>query len=217
VSEECVAGCCPHDSAGPGAGCPGDLPYAPLPERAFHLRNCRLLPVRKIAAVTRVDREFITRLLYEAVTEARPLGSGRRTTRRTAEGEWLDQVMARLPQEHQVPAAQLAPSSGRGPSEIELLSALYADSAVRQALDRHGVPVVNPAGSAWKRFPEPQPLTTGLVSDLYEGCGLSLHHVELLTGRPAAAAGALLRASGVKLRPAGGRSPFMERWYLGKT
>ena len=60
VSDECPAGCCPHDSAPPGAGCPGDLPAAPLPERAFHLRNCRLLAVGKIAAVTGADREFIT-------------------------------------------------------------------------------------------------------------------------------------------------------------
>jgi len=131
--------------------------------------------------------------------------------------EWLDQIMADLPQEHQVPATQVAPSSSRGPSEIELLSALYADSEVRGVLDKHDVPVVTLTAPAWKRFPAPQPLTAALVGDLYEGCGLSLHHIELLTGRPAAAVGAVLRTSGVKLRPASGRSPFMERWRLGKT
>jgi hypothetical protein len=76
--------------------------------------------------------------------------------------------------------------------------------------------VASLSGPAWKRFPAPQPLTAGLVSDLYEGCGLSLHLIELLTGRPAAAVGAVLRASGIKLRPAGGRSPFMDRWRPGK-
>jgi hypothetical protein len=106
--------------------------------------------------------------------------------------------------------------SARGPSEIELLTALYADAEVRQVLDRYGVPVASLTGPAWKRFPAPQPLTAGLVSDLYEGCGLSLHHIELLIGRPAAAVGALLRASGIKLRPRG-RSPFTDRWRPGKA
>lgn len=216
MSEECLADCCPHDSVGPGTGCPGDIPDAPLPERVSHLRNCRLLPVNKIAAVTGVDREFVTMLLYEALADV----TVRRGARRADTGEWLDQIMADLPQEHQVPATQVAPSSpssSRGPSEIELLSALYADSEIRGVLDRHGVPVVTLAAPTWKRFPAPQPLTAALVSDLYEGCGLSLHHIELLTGRPAAAVGVVLRTSGVKLRPAGGRSPFMERYRLGKT
>jgi hypothetical protein len=217
VSTECPADCCPHDRAPVGAGCPGDLPAAPLPERAFHLRNCRLLPVNKIAAVTGADREFITRLLYEAVPEPARGAAARRPARPAGQDEWLDQVMADLPGEHQVPATRVAPSSSRGPSEIELLTALYADPEIRQVLDRHGVPVASLAGPAWSRFPAPQPLTAELVRDLYEACGLSLHHIELLTGRPAAAAGAVLRGGGVKLRPPGGRSPFMERWRLGKA
>jgi hypothetical protein len=217
VGEECLAGCCPHDDTSQGPGCPGDIPGAPLPERVSHLRNCRLLSVNKIAAVTGVDREFITRLLYAAAADVTARGTVRRGVRRADTDEWLDQLMADLPQGHQVPATQVAPSSSRGPSEIELLSALYADSEVRGVLDRHGVPVATLAAPVWKRFPAPQPLTVGLVSDLYEGCGLSLHHIELLTGRPAAAVGAVLRTSGVKLRPAGGRSPFMERWRLGKA
>jgi hypothetical protein len=174
-----------------------------------------LLSVRKIATVTGVGRQRITQLLYEVAIEDRPR-AGRRMKRRSAEEERLDQVMACLSEEQQVPAAQVAPPPSRGPSEIELLTALYTDSEVCRVLDRHGVPVVTLAGPAWRRFPAPQPLTAGLVSDLYESCGLSLHHIELLTGRPAAAAGAVLRASGVKLRPAGGRSPFMDRWRLGK-
>jgi hypothetical protein len=211
---ECPAGCCPHDSASLVEGCPGDLPGAPLPERVAHLRACQLLSVRRIAAVTGVDRQRITQLLYEVAIEDRPRGAWRRTTRRTrtAGDERLEQVLARLSEEQQRPATQVAPPSSRGPSEIELLAALYSDQEVRGVLDRHGIPVVTTAGPPWKRLPGPQPLTAGLVSDLYEGCGLGLHHIELLTGRPAAAAGALLRASGIKLRPPGGRSPFMDRW-----
>ena len=212
---ECPAGCCPHDSARLVEGCPGDLPGAPLPERAAHLRACQLMSIRKIASVTGVDRQRITQLLYEVAIEDRPRGAWRRTTRRTAADERLDQALVHPSAEKQAPATRVAPPSWRGPSEIELLAALYGAPEVRQVLDRHGVPVVTPAGPAWRRFPAPQPLTAGLVADLYEGCGLSLHHIELLTGRPAAAAGAVLRASSVRLRPPGGRSPFMERWRRG--
>lgn len=104
-----------------------------------------------------------------------------------------------------------APPS-RGPTDIELLAALYADPEVRRVLDRHGVPVVPDPGPIWRRFPVPHPLTAALVTDLYEGCGLSSQHIELLTGRPAAATRELLRASAVPMRAAGGRSPFMRRW-----
>jgi hypothetical protein len=209
---ECPAGCCPHDGVGLGEGCPQDLPDAPLPERVAHLRACQLLPAAKIAAVTGVDRRSVTRLLYEVATEASPRGAGRRRTREAAADEWLDQVTAHLSRPDPTPVTRTGVRSARGPSELELLSALYADPKVRRVLDRHGVPVVTLFGPAWQRFPAPQPLTAGLVADLYEGCGLSLHHIELLTGRPAAAAGAVLRASGIKLRLPGGRSPFTDRW-----
>ncbi len=213
---ECPAGCCPHDGVSLGKDCPRDLPDAPLPERVAHLRACQLLPVAKIAAVTGSDRRSIIRLLYEAATDAGPGGAVRRMTREAADDEWLDEIMAHLSSRDRRPAAQTGPSSSRGPSEVELLTALYADPEVRRVLDKHGVPVVTLAGPVWKRFPAPLPLTADLVSDLYEGCGLGLHHIELLTGRPAAAAGAVLRAKGIQLRPAGGRSPFMRRWRRGQ-
>jgi hypothetical protein len=105
----------------------------------------------------------------------------------------------------------------RGPSEVELLAVLYADEQVRRVLDRHGVPVVEAPGPISERFPAPHRLTKGLVADLYEGCGLSLRQIELLTGRPAAAAAAMLHSAGVNLRTAGGHSPFMRRWRQEQT
>jgi len=192
VSDECRAGCCPHGGASRLEGCPADLPGVPLWERVAHLRACQLMPVRKIAALTGADRALVTRLLYEAGAGGGPRGPARRMTRPL-------------------------PPPRRGPSEAELLAALYADAEVGRVLERHGVPVRALAGRPpWPRFPAPPSLTAGLVGDLYEGCGLSLHHIELLTGRPAAAAGAVLRASGVKLRPPGGRSPFTDRWRPGR-
>ena len=101
---------------------------------------------------------------------------------------------------------------GHGPSEIELIQALYADSMVSDVLTRHGMPKVPLPGPIWRRFPEPQRLTAELATELYSGCGLGLHHIELITGQPAGTVSRLMRASGVPLRPAGGRSPFMRRW-----
>ncbi|MGH3299517.1 MAG: hypothetical protein ACRDP7_47790 [Trebonia sp.] len=216
MSEECRAGCCPHGGAGQGPGCPGDLPGAPLGERVVHLRGCQLMPVQQIAALTGADRQFITRLLYQAVPSGGPRGPARRMTARTAEDARLDEVVARMALEDARPATWVAPPSWRGPSEIELLTALYADPEVRRVLDTHGIPVCPTTSSPWQRFPASRPLTADLAGDLYEGCGLGLHHIELLTGRPAAAVGAVLRAGGIKLRPRGGRSPFTDRWRPGR-
>jgi hypothetical protein len=205
---ECPGGCCPHDSFVLSAGCPGDLPLAPARERVAHLRACQLLPVNKIVAATGSDRQTISRLLFEIAAEASPGGPGWRTARRTAEDDWIDQVMADTPQQ----ARASGPRSARGPSQIELLTAMYADPGVRSVLEKHGVPMATPAGPSWKRFPAPLALTADLVSELYVGCGLGLSQIGLLTGRTSAAAGGVLRAKGIRLRPVGERSPFLRRW-----
>jgi hypothetical protein len=108
--------------------------------------------------------------------------------------------------------ARLRPRLRRGPSELELLEALYADAMVRAVLERHGVPIAPLSGPAWQRFPAAHNVTAELVAELYSDCGLALHHIELLTGRPAATMGGLLRASGVVLRNTATKSPFMRRW-----
>jgi len=205
---ECLGGCCPHDSLVLSMGCPGDLPLAPLRERVAHLRVCQLLPVHKIVAATGSDRQTISRLLFEIAAETSSGGPGRRTARQAADDDWLDQVMADTPWQ----ARMTVPPPSRGPSEIEVLTALYADQEVRQVLEKHGVPMATLAGPIRKRFPAPVALTADLVSDLYEGCGLGLNHIGLLTGRTSAAAGAVLHAKGIRLRPVGERSPFMRRW-----
>jgi hypothetical protein len=106
-------------------------------------------------------------------------------------------------------------SPRRGPSEIELIRALYADIMVSEVLARHGVPRAPPSGPIWQRFPAPGKLTAELAAELYSGCGLSLYHIELLTGQPTVTVSRLLHASEVPLRPAGGRYPFMRRWREG--
>lgn len=103
-------------------------------------------------------------------------------------------------------------ATARGVGPIELVSALYADPLVGETLDRHGIPVVPPGGPIWQRFPDPVPLTTDACTELYVTCGLSTIHIELLTGHPASAVRRMLHAAGVRLRPAGGRGPFLRRW-----
>lgn len=46
----------------------------------------------------------------------------------------------------------------------------------------------------------------------YVDCGLGTRPIELPSGQPAQTVRALLRRPGVRLRVAGGRSPFLRRW-----
>jgi len=92
-----------------------------------------------------------------------------------------------------------------------LVEALYTDPQVSAVLRRHGVDKVPPFGPIWARFPEPVPLTRDLVTELYEGCGVALAHIELLTGQPAETVRQHLARWGVALRARGGSCPFLRR------
>jgi hypothetical protein len=170
--------------------------------------RARGVPMRTRGRCNREDRTVIeeadladlyVRAGLSADEVGRMLGVSRRVVLRSAHDAGL-------------PVRIGGPPPRRGPSAIELIQALYADTVVRGALVRHGVPLVPRYGPIWQRFPAPHALTAGLAAELYSGCGLGLHHIELLTGQPAATVGSLLRASGIPLRHAGGRSPFMRRW-----
>lgn len=107
------------------------------------------------------------------------------------------------------------PEPSHGPTEIELVDALYADPLVRHALTRHHIARRPAGGPIWQRFPVPVTVSTELAEELYVSCGLGVRHIELLTGRPAQTILRLLRAQGITRRPAGGRSPFIRRWRAG--
>ena len=218
VSEECPRAAARMTAPARARAVPVTFPARRCPNGSSHLRNCRLLPVNKIAAVTGADREFDHPAAVRGRGRGQARGTARRMTRRADERRAARPGRRRMAQEHQVPV-----HAARAAVLARALGNRAAHRPVRRLGGPPGArPARRPRGSPWpgrpgRRFPAPQPLTAGLVSDLYEGCGLSLHHIELLTGRPAAAAGAVLRASGIKLRPPGGRSPFMERWRPGKA
>jgi hypothetical protein len=104
------------------------------------------------------------------------------------------------------------PPPGRGPTEITLIDALYADLHVAATVARHGLPVVPAGGSLAQRFPQRVPLSVDLLQELYVGAGVAVTHIELLTGQPVIGVTRALHAAGVPLRPPGGRCPFLRRW-----
>ena len=111
-----------------------------------------------------------------------------------------------------VPVRTGGPAPLSGPGEIELVRALYEDDLIASVLHAHDIRRVPPGGPIWERFPEPVPLSTPLVKDLYWNCGAGLSHIELLTGQPAMTVRGYMRRQGIPLRHPGGRTPFMRRW-----
>lgn len=126
-------------------------------------------------------------------------------------------VVLRAAHDEGFPVRVGGPEPRRGPAEIELVDALYADPLVQQAASRHGIIRRPASGPIWQRFPEPVPVSPELAEELYASCGLGLRHIELLSGQPAQTIRRLLLAQGISLRPPGGRSPFMRRWRAGLT
>jgi hypothetical protein len=92
-------------------------------------------------------------------------------------------VVLRTAHDEGMPVRMGGPPPSHGPTEIELIAALYADPDVRQVLARHGLPTVPPGGPVWQRFPVPVRLSPNLAEELYVSCGVGVRHIELL--RPA--------------------------------
>ncbi|MGH3492218.1 MAG: hypothetical protein ACRDRL_08340, partial [Sciscionella sp.] len=150
-----------------------------------------------------VDADRMTRMVL--VDDLSALDISRRT------GEPYGAVL-RTAHELGLPVRLYGDSSpATGPRDIELLCALYSDPQVHDALESHQVLPVAPGAARWQRFPVPVELTKSLLCDLYLDCGLSCHHIELLTGAPRATVRHRLQQHGIPRRPAGGRAPFRRR------
>jgi hypothetical protein len=183
-----------------------------MPERTVRDRLRRYgIHVRTRGGWNREDRQLVAaevlgdlyiRLGLSADEVGRRLGISRSTVLRSAHALG-------------VPVRAVGIVQEPGPEEIKLVEALYADPLIAGVLDARDVPRVPPGGPIWQRFPDPVPLTTPLVKDLYWGCGAALSHIELLTGQPAMTVRGYMRRAGIPLRHPGGRTPFLRRWRAG--
>ncbi len=109
---------------------------------------------------------------------------------------------------HGVP---VRPSGARRPARPPVLDQLYDDADVVVVLERHGVAVAHLTGTPRERFPEPVPLTAGLVAELYVTVGLSTSHISLLTGHQEPAVRTALQEAGIPTRPGLVASPWTQR------
>jgi hypothetical protein len=153
----------------------------------------------RLAAEPDLLADLYLRAGMSAAEAGKILGVSHRIVLRTAHDEGMSVRMG-------------GPLPSHGPADIKLIDALYADPGVQRTLARYGLPAAPAGGPIWQRFPVPARIEADLAAELYVSCGLATTHIELLTGQPAASIGRLLRAAGVTLRPAGGRSPFLRQW-----
>jgi len=207
-----------------------------LPRILGELYEERRLGSRQIAAITGLPERTVRDRLRRYGIHARTRGRWNREDRRLVAAEVLDELYTRLGMTADEVSRRLGTSRGTvlrsahalgvpvrvggvvpapGPEEIKLVKALYADPLIAAVLDARGIPRVPPGGPIWQRFPDPVPLTTPLVKDLYWGCGAGLSHIELLTGQPAMTVRGFMRRAGIPLRHPGGRTPFLRRWRAG--
>ncbi|HEY7324304.1 MAG TPA: hypothetical protein VH520_05710, partial [Streptosporangiaceae bacterium] len=84
------------------------------------------------------------------------------------------QTVLRSAHDQGLPVRIGGPEPSQGPTEIELIDALYADPLVERALARHGIARVPERGPIWQRFPVPLVLSPGLAEELYVKSGLSV-------------------------------------------
>ena len=166
------------------------------------------VPIRTRGGANREDRTDLDPALIADLYLGRGL-SADEVARRVGSSR---RIVLRLAHDLGWPVRTGGPPARRGPEVIELIRALHADPSVRAVLTEHGIAPVEPGGAIWERFAQPVPLSPGLLRELYDGCGLALTHIELLTGWPAATVRHRLLLAGIDVRPPGGRSPFMRRW-----
>jgi hypothetical protein len=208
-----------------------DLPG--LPQLITELYEVARLSSRQIAAITGLPERTVRERLRRYGIRARSRGGWNREDRRTVPAETLHDLYEQLG----MTAAEVGQLIGTsrntvlrsahalgipvrtggavplsGPDQIELVRALYEDDLIASVLNAHDIPRVLPDGPIWQRFPEPVPLSTPLVKELYWHCGAGLSHIELLTGQPAMTVRGFMRREGIPVRHPGGRTPFLRRW-----
>jgi hypothetical protein len=183
--------CMPGDSlAAPCAYCSaGTEGDAAAPEWLAHLYTCRGLSTYRIAGLTGLDRQRVTRALHRAGVPVRPRGAGRlRPVRRPSDPAGLERLMTELYEVYRLSSRQVGAITG------------LPERTVRDRLRRYGVQTRSRGG--WNRE-DRRTIPAAALRDLYERLGLAAAEVGELIG---ASANTVLRSAhalGVPVRTGG--------------
>jgi hypothetical protein len=163
------------------------------PGRLAHLYLCRGLSTYRIAELTGLDRQRVTRALHRADVPLRARGAGRlRPLRRLADPPGLPQLMAELYEAGRLSSRQIAAITG------------LPERTVRDRLRRYGIQARNRGG--WNRE-DRRTVPAETLRTLYEQLGMTADEVGELVG---ASRTTVLRSAhtlGVPVRTGGGAVP----------
>jgi hypothetical protein len=175
VPGDIIASPCGYCAAGSGEAA-GTAPAAAEataadrwpPERLAHLYLCCGLSTYRIAELTGLDRQRVTRVLHRARVAIRPRGAGRlRPIRRRGDPAGLARLMAGLYEVCGLSSRQIAEITG------------LPERTVRDRLRRYGVRARSRGG--WNRE-DRRTVPTETLRDLYERLGLTADEVGALIG-----------------------------------
>jgi len=127
------------------------------PERLAHLYLCRELSTRRIAELTGINRQRVTRVLHGAGVPVHPRGVGRfRPLRRRTDPPGLQQLITELYETAKLSSRQIAAVTG------------VSERTVRDRLHRYGIRVRNRGG--WNRE-DRRVVPAEILHSLYEQLG----------------------------------------------
>jgi len=175
------------------------------PERLAHLYLCRGLSTYRIAELSGLDRQRVTRTLRRAGVPVRPRGAGRLRPVRRDDPPGLPQLMAELYEAGRLSSRQIAAVTG------------LPERTVRDRLRRYGVRARS--RGHWNRE-DRRMVPAGTLRDLYEQMGLTAAEVGELTGtsgntvlRSAHALGVPVRTGGIVELPGPDRIELVRALY----
>jgi hypothetical protein len=163
------------------------------PERLAHLYLCRELSTYRIAELTGLDRQRVTRVLHRAGVVLRPRGAGRfRPLRRPDDRPGLPQLIAELYEVARLSSRQIAGLTG------------VPERTIRDRLRRYGIQARS--RGRWNRE-DRRTVPAGTLRDLYEQLGMTADDVGKVIGTSRTTVLRSAHALGVPVRT-GGPAPL---------
>jgi hypothetical protein len=163
------------------------------PERLAHLYLCRGLSTYRIAELTGLDRQRVTRALHHADVPLRARGAGRlRPVRRLADPPGLQQLITELYEAGRLSSRQIAAITG------------LPERTVRDRLRRYGIQARS--RGRWNRE-DRRTFPAETLRALYEQLGMTAYEVGKLVGASRSTVLRSAHALGVPVR-AGGAVPI---------